>query len=433
MRAVRWFTLAVTLALAAAGVVPAAATAQAGNEIGVTDDTIRIAVVADVDNAARPGLFQGTVDGVRAAAEFINDNGGIGGRDVEVDFLDSHLSGDEARTAVLKACEEDFALVGTSALFMNNVDPMIDCPDATGKATGLPDIANLETEIAHQCSPVSYPVVIVGIDCATKDDPKPRFTRTTGYIDYFQKRFGDLHGPFVLAKDLKSTVNSFLPTIEISKQKGIGVDQVARISGLDPQPAFTPIAQGIKADNSNYVAFGVDYKADVLMRKEAQVQGVDTVKVWDCTLACYDQRLIEEGGDAVEGQFTNIFFVPFTEAKQNSGVKKYVNAIGGVDKASAFSAEGWMAGLLFRDVANQVIEADGKDGLTRAAFLEQIQTVHNFKADGMTGGIDVGGRKLGKCFVILQVQDGEWTRVHPKKKGTLDCTSKLESIRVELE
>jgi len=84
-------------------------------------------------------------------------------------------------------------------------------------------------------------------------------------------------------------------------------------------------------------------------------------------------------------------------------------------------------------VANQVIEADGKDGLTRAAFLEQIQTVHNFKADGMTGGIDVGGRKLGKCFVILQVQDGEWTRVHPKKKGTLDCTSKLESIRVELE
>ena len=28
-------------------------------EIGVTDDTIRIAVIADVDNPARPGLFQG--------------------------------------------------------------------------------------------------------------------------------------------------------------------------------------------------------------------------------------------------------------------------------------------------------------------------------------------------------------------------------------
>ena len=38
----------------------------AASEIGVTPDTIRIAVIADVDNAARPGLFQGSVNGVRA-------------------------------------------------------------------------------------------------------------------------------------------------------------------------------------------------------------------------------------------------------------------------------------------------------------------------------------------------------------------------------
>ena len=433
MKAARLVTLGAVCALALSAIVPAAATAQQGNEIGVTDDTIRIAVIADVDNAARPGLFEPTVDGVRAAAKHINENGGIGGRQVQVDFLDSRLSPDEARTALIKACEEDFALVGTSALFMSNVEPMISCQDATGKATGIPDIANLQTEIPHQCSPVSYPVVLVGIDCSTKDDPKVRFDRSTGYIDYYKKRFGKLHGPFVLAKDLKSTINAFLPTIAISKKKGIGVDQQAEISGLDPQQAFTPIAQGIKADNSNYVAFGVDYRADVLMRKEAQVQGVTSVKVWDCTLACYDQRLIDEGGDAVEGQFTNIFFVPFTEAKHNKGVKEYVDAVGGVENASAFSAEGWMTGLLFRDVANKVIEANGKDGLTRAAFLDQIKTVHDFKADGMTDGIDVGGRKLGQCFALLEVKNGKWTRAHPTKKGTLDCTGKVESIRVQLQ
>jgi ABC-type branched-subunit amino acid transport system substrate-binding protein len=433
MKAVRWVTLAAVVALASAAVVPAAATAQQADEIGVTDDAIRIAVIADVDNAARPGLFEPTVDGVRAAAKYINAHGGIGGRRLEVDFIDSHLNADDSRTALIKACEEDFALVGTSALFMSNVEPEISCQDSTGKPTGIPDIANLQTEIAHQCSPVAYPVVIVGIDCSTKDDPAPLFSRATGYIDYYKKKFGKLHGPFVLAKDLKSTINSFLPTIAISEQKGIGVDQEARISGLDPQQAFTPIAQGIKADNSNYVAFGVDYRADVLLRKEAQVQGVDTVKVWDCTLACYDQRLIDEGGDAVEGQYTNVFFVPFSEAKQNKGVKKYVDAVGGVKNASAFSAEGWMTGLLFRDVANKVIEANGEDGLTRANFLEQIKTVHDFDADGMTDGIDVGGRKLGPCFVLLQVKDGEWTRAHPKKKGTLDCSGKVEQIRVELE
>jgi Periplasmic binding protein len=222
MRAARWTVIGAVLALATAAVLPATAIAQqeAVGEVGVTDDTIRIAVIADVDNPARPGLFQGTVEGVQAAAEYINDNGGIGGRDVEVDFIDSRLSPDEARNALIKACEEDFALVGTSALFMNNIEPMVSCPDAAGNATGIPDIANLQTEIAHQCSPVSYPVVLVGIDCSTVDDAKQRFTLRVGHLDYYKKRFGDLHGPFVLAKDLKSTINAFLPTIAISEKKG---------------------------------------------------------------------------------------------------------------------------------------------------------------------------------------------------------------------
>lgn len=435
MRAARWTVIGAVLALTTAAVVPAAVGAQqdAASEVGVTADTIRIAVVADVDNPIRPGLFEGTVDGVRAVGKYINDNGGIGGRDVQVDFIDSHLSGDEARSALLRACEEDFALVGTSALFMNNVEPMITCPDKAGSPTGIPDIANLQTEIPHQCSPVSFPVVLVGIDCSTKDDPKPKFTLRLGHLDYFKKRFGDLHGPFVLAKDLKSTINAFLPTITAVQKVGVGVDQEARVSGVDPQPAYTPIAQGIKADNSTYVGFGVDYKADILLRRESNIQGVTSVKVWDCTLACYDQRLIEEGGNDVEGQFTNIFFVPLEEAKQNKAVAAYIKGVGGLQNASAFSVEGWMTGLLFRDVANAVVKADGNNGLTRARFLEEIKKVHDFDADGLTGGIDIGNRTLGPCFAILQVKNGKWVRVFPKKKGTLDCKSKLTSVRVELE
>ena len=49
-------------------VVPATAAKETpkATEIGVTADTIRIAVVADVDNPFSPGLFQGVVDGVQA-------------------------------------------------------------------------------------------------------------------------------------------------------------------------------------------------------------------------------------------------------------------------------------------------------------------------------------------------------------------------------
>ena len=37
---------------------------------------------------------------------------------------------------------------------MNNIEPMTSCVDQAGKATGLPDVPVLQTEIAHQCSPI---------------------------------------------------------------------------------------------------------------------------------------------------------------------------------------------------------------------------------------------------------------------------------------
>src|SRR6266511_3241627 len=197
----RWVVLVGALALVGA-LFPTAAAARpqqqqsgADSEVGVTGDTLRIAVIADVDNPARPGLFQGSVNGIRAAAKFINNSGGVaGGRKVQVDFIDSKLSADEARNALVRACQEDFAIVGTTSLFMNNIEPMTSCPDQAGRATGLPDVPVLQTEIAHQCSQVSFAVIVVGLDCATKDAAEKQVTVRAGTAKYFTKRNKGLHG-----------------------------------------------------------------------------------------------------------------------------------------------------------------------------------------------------------------------------------------------
>ena len=103
-------------------------------DVGVTADEIRIAVVADVENPLVPGFFAGAVAGVEGAAEYINDNGGIAGRKVVVDFIDSHLNADDARNAVIQACAEDFAIVGSGAV-QDNFWPSV------GAACDLIDIA----------------------------------------------------------------------------------------------------------------------------------------------------------------------------------------------------------------------------------------------------------------------------------------------------
>ena len=88
-----------------------AQTAKAGKptatDVGVTAGEIHIAVVADVDNPFQPGLFQGVVDGVTGAAKYVNSKqggGGVAGRKLVVDFIDSKLNGDETRNAIIKAC-----------------------------------------------------------------------------------------------------------------------------------------------------------------------------------------------------------------------------------------------------------------------------------------------------------------------------------------
>src|SRR6476646_7060496 len=76
-------------------------------EIGVSARTIRIALIADVDNSLSPGLFQGSVDGVRGAVKMINAHGGVAGRRLQVDFIDSKLNPNSARNALITACAQD--------------------------------------------------------------------------------------------------------------------------------------------------------------------------------------------------------------------------------------------------------------------------------------------------------------------------------------
>ena len=101
------------------GVAPAVAQSSGdtpkATEIGVTAKEIHIAVIADVDNPFAPGLFKGAADGVKGAAKYINSKaggGGIAGRKLVVDFIDSHLNANDSRNGVITACQQDYAMVG---------------------------------------------------------------------------------------------------------------------------------------------------------------------------------------------------------------------------------------------------------------------------------------------------------------------------------
>ena len=78
-------------------------------------------------------------------------------------------------------------------------------------------------------------------------------------------------------------------------------------------------------------------------------------------------------------------------------------------------------GLLAQQALQQVVEAHGDDGVTRAHLLDALDATQDFTADGLIGPTDVADRTPSGCTVVLQVHDGRFTRVHPDERGSLDC------------
>ncbi|MFO7589704.1 MAG: ABC transporter substrate-binding protein, partial [Acidimicrobiia bacterium] len=343
----RWSRAIAALAVVvgATGIAPVAAGAQGGDkdaleatDIGITPTEIRIGVLADVDNPFQPGLFEGSPNAIKAWAEWMNKNGGLAGRKIVVDFIDTKLNADETRNAIITACSNNFVILGTSSLFVNNTDDLVGCVDATGAATGLPDFPVVTTEPLHQCSPVSHPINPPTLDCATRDDQPQTYRTGTAATNYFLKRFGDLHGTFIYPADLLAAKNSQVPLFTAQQEAGIKADVEADVSARAPQSIYTPIIQQMKDAGSTYGRSGLGSDSTLALRKEAKIQGLTTVKVWECSVQCYNADFVEQGGADIEDQFVYLGFVPFEEAKSNKMMANFLKFTGR-EQADGFGAQ----------------------------------------------------------------------------------------------
>jgi len=417
--------------------VPAIGTAAAqssnekpkATEVGVTASEIHIAVIADVDNPFAPGLFQGAVDGVKAGAAYLNSKdggGGLAGRKVKVDFYDSKLNGNESRNATIQGCQNAYALVGTSALFLTQVEDIVNCKDQAGQATGIPDISAVTTGVPESCSPMAFPAFGTQVDCATVTDNPQTFNVNQGPSKYDVSKAKDqLHGVTIIGNDTKDAARGGTLAALAAQAAGIKMDQgdpAVPVSGRDPQSVFTPIVQKMKEDSSNWSLNIASANQALLFRNEATLQGIDPKSVlWECS-SCYGNKLITDNADAFEGEIQQLGFLPFEEGSVNPTVKnfvKYMKQVGGTP--DQFSAYSWAATLAFADAVNAIVKSDGVNGLTRTNLIGAIKGITDFDAGGMLGKRSFADGKITSCFMVVKFLSGKWVRQYPTKKGTFDC------------
>jgi ABC-type branched-subunit amino acid transport system substrate-binding protein len=417
------------LALAVVPVAGAAAATQkpTATDVGITAGEFHVAIVADVDSPLAPNLFIGDVLGTKAVAKYLNAHGGLAGRKVVVEFYDSKLDAADTRNAVIQACESDAVMSGTSAVFLTSVDEMRGCKDAKGQTTGIPDLPAFAPNVSQQCSDQSFPVIPPALLCDTKDQHPQTYQTNVQRAYYYQGKFGkDLHGIYIFNNASKAAHDALYAQLGGLREVGITSDADFDEAANAQQSVYTQIVQTMKTKGSNYAQCTLPYTCTVQLRKEAVLQGLSGVKVWDCTVQCYDERFPQAGGADVEGTYVAIPFMPYL----NKADQKAVPMVGqfvkymGKENLSSGAAYSWAAGLALRDAVEAQVAAGGVNSVTRATIFDQLRKLHDFDADGMFAPIDLAGRQLRPCGVINQVRGGAIVRVEPKKAGTFACSPK---------
>ena len=393
------------------------ATLQA-TEIGVTASNISVEVSADTGSPLAPGLFQGNVDAMNAYAKWINANGGVGCRQLKVDAWDSKLSPEESKNGLINACANDLAMVGGNSLFNPDTSVLGNCADKAGQPVGLPDFVALANDVNEVCATNVWSVQSVGETCSADGKPVtgPRDIKAfVGNAQYMASQNPGLKGVFLVPGDLPTTIQSATVTMQGQKDQGIEITAPFKVSGSMAQSALTPFIQSLKDTHGNYVYDGSTSSVMIKARKEAAAQGYDGVKVWGCSLSCYDDTF-KQAGSIVDGTYVWTQFLPFEEAANNETIQNYVTAIGG--KIDAFGLNAWQAGMAFTETINRIVAADGPNAITRSSVISTMKNLNDFTAGGSMG--PKGPKTFSDCMVMMQIKDGKFTRVLGKP-GELSC------------
>jgi ABC-type branched-subunit amino acid transport system substrate-binding protein len=382
-----------------------------------------VGLIADVNSSLVPGLFKKSVNAVNAWAESVNAGGGLAGRKVVVDFCDSKLDPNATSNCVIKACQNDFALVGTAANALQDISDIDGCKNAAGKAVGIPDLAAFAFP-PLSCDPDTYLTAGLGTYCATAKQNPQTYTVPAGDARYFTSQHKDLHGIWLYDSDVPTFKITQTPVFQAESNLGIKKDGQGyyALSGAAPQSALTPFIQVLKSSGSTFAYDDVTPPSMVLLRREAQLQGVKSVKIWECNSGCYDPSFAQQGGAAVNGTYAMLLDLPYlSDYKVSPVLSKLVTQLGGLNNLNNNALNSYVMALLFQDVVQKAVANGGT--LNRQTLFTALKNEHSFNAGGLIGPTDVGNRTPSTCDVIVQLQNGVWKRVFPAKPGTFDCNS----------
>jgi ABC-type branched-subunit amino acid transport system substrate-binding protein len=368
---------------------------------GVTATEIKVGGVASTTNPLG-GKYGDSFNGVKAYFDFVNDKGGIYGRELELTSEHDDQLGNNRQEVQALLDEDIFAVLPVSVLLFSGADLLAEA--------GIPTFGwNINKEWTG---------------------PPNLFGEKGSYLDFTGPSVGL---PYLAKKTGSKKVAVLAYTAEQSAECAEGIQNSfekypsAEVVFVDTSLAFG--VTDLSSDVSQMVEEGVDIVATCMdsngvltLAREMKKQGLDAVMSLP---NAYDHEFIEENAQFFnDNSYVLTYFTPFEVKPKPTGLKNYIKWM---KKNGDELNENSLAGWINADLLYTGLEAAGPD-FTREKVIAAINEITDYTADGILGPVDWTKQHTGDpdvtCTVESQVVDGGFKPVFGKKGKPFICFPK---------
>jgi len=370
---------------------------------GISEEQIVVGTVSDPGFEGRPGLNQEIFDAGQAFVRWCNEAGGINGKELVLNERDAAIT--EYQPVLQQSCQEDFAIVGSGAV-QDNFWPTV------GAECGLIDIAGFSVTPDKAGTAGRDPIEARSVQPVP--NPSDRFQ--TGSYVILDQEFPDVaESSGVLYGDLDTTI--------IQKDRAVaGLEEIGHTFvhesayNILGEANWAPFAAALQDDGVDFFHMvGEGGNFALLLQAMDEVGYRPEVMAMEANF--YDPVWLDEAGAAADGVFVRTVFHPFEEADSNPATQQFIEAVEAVDgKLAQLGAQSWSAWLMFATAAR---DCDREDDLTRTCVLEGAAALTDWTGGGLHVPTNPGTNEAPECTLVLQVQDGAFTRYAPDEG--FDC------------
>ncbi len=429
---------------------------------GISDDTIRIGVIADAGTGnVVTGGSEAAWLAMRAWAQSVNDTGGLGGRDVEVVLINANVF--DHRAAIQEACRSDvFALVGSYALFDGDgVDILNDescrLPDFPAAALSparrespVTFVSNPTSNDLWQAGPAQYlserfPEAATAVGTVVLDLPVAFYraereieAATRGGFEFSFRTTADINtnhesvATELLEADVRAISWSadgrrLLELLKARAELVAPSPPSTDEEGVEPESSVGQPENGPPADQDDLAAEGQEPPTGgAELSAEGQEPSTNLAFV-HCSLDCYSRSWATDVGKLGANVWVSIGMLPFEEPGESAALVEYLFYLTQVDPDAnpetgqdLIGLSSWASALLFQDAVNRAMFTSG-GGLTRELVIKAAGTITEWDGQGLHGPTNPAAGIPSPCFVLMTPTPDGWVRRHPVARGTMDC------------